>query len=98
MMLPAKVNRSTMAAQRRGSVMVLVQPRKLSLEAIATELVSSLSAPGTAVRHRGGPTPCVGSETGRRAPLPVSVFPSPPAEPDVPVGGRPALHVIGGLR
>lgn len=39
MMLPAKVSRSTMAAQRRGSVKVLVQPEKLSFEAIATELV-----------------------------------------------------------
>ena len=43
MMLPANVNRSTMAAQSRGSVKVLVQPLKLSLLAIATELVSSLS-------------------------------------------------------
>jgi hypothetical protein len=40
MMLPANVNRSTMAAQSRGSVKVLVQPLKLSLLAIATELVS----------------------------------------------------------
>jgi hypothetical protein len=36
MMLPPKVRRSTMAAQRRGSVKVLVQPPKDSLEAIAT--------------------------------------------------------------
>jgi hypothetical protein len=43
MMLPANLNRSTMAAQSRGSVKVLVQPLKLSLLAIATELVSSLS-------------------------------------------------------
>jgi hypothetical protein len=43
MMLPANVNRSTMAAQSRGSVKVLVQPLKLSLLAIATELVSSFS-------------------------------------------------------
>jgi hypothetical protein len=42
-MLPANVNRSTMAAQSRGSVKVLVQPLKLSLLAIATELVSCLS-------------------------------------------------------
>jgi hypothetical protein len=43
MMLPANVNRLTMAAQSRGSVKVLVQPLKLSLLAIATELVSSFS-------------------------------------------------------
>jgi hypothetical protein len=43
MMLPPKVRRSTMAAQSRGSVKVLVQPLKLSLLAIATELVSSRS-------------------------------------------------------
>jgi hypothetical protein len=43
MMLAPKVRRSTMAAQSRGSVKVLVQPEKDSLEAIATELVSSRS-------------------------------------------------------
>ena len=37
MMLPSKVSRSTIAAQSRGSVKVLVQPAKDSLEAIATE-------------------------------------------------------------
>ena len=36
MMLPPKVSRSTMAAQSRGSVKVLVQPENGSLEAIAT--------------------------------------------------------------
>jgi hypothetical protein len=43
-MLPPKVSRSTMAAQRRGSVKVLVQPPKDSLEAIATLLFSSPSS------------------------------------------------------
>ncbi len=43
MMLPPKVRRSTMAAQSRGSVKVLVQALQLSLLAIATELVSSRS-------------------------------------------------------
>jgi len=43
MMLPANVNRSTMAAHSRGSVDVLVQPEKDSLDAIATLLVSSRS-------------------------------------------------------
>jgi hypothetical protein len=43
MMLAPKVRRSTIAAQSRGSVKVLVQPEKDSLEAIATELVSSRS-------------------------------------------------------
>lgn len=36
MIVPLKVRRSTMAAQRRGSVKVLVQPPKDSLEAMAT--------------------------------------------------------------
>jgi len=40
MMLPPKVRRSTMAAQSRGSVKVLVQPLKLSLPAIATAFCS----------------------------------------------------------
>ena len=35
MMVPLKVSRSTMAAQSRGSVNVLVQPLKLSFEAMA---------------------------------------------------------------
>ena len=39
MMLPPKVSRSTMAAQSRGSVKVLVQPPKDSLEAIATDVL-----------------------------------------------------------
>jgi hypothetical protein len=43
MMLPPKVRRSTIAAQRRGSVKVLVQPLKVSLLAIATEAFSSRS-------------------------------------------------------
>jgi hypothetical protein len=42
MMLPPKVNRSTMATQRRGSVNVFVQPLKLSLDAIATLAFSSV--------------------------------------------------------
>ena len=37
-MLPPKASRSMMAAQRRGSVKVLVQPERVSLVAIATEL------------------------------------------------------------
>jgi hypothetical protein len=40
MMLPPKVSRSTMAAQSRASVNVLVQPEKESLEAMATEFFS----------------------------------------------------------
>jgi len=43
MMLPPNVSRSTIAAHSRGSLNVLVQPEKLSLDAIATELVSSRS-------------------------------------------------------
>jgi hypothetical protein len=43
MMLPPKVRRSTMAAQRRGSVKVLVQREKDSLEAMATLFFSSRS-------------------------------------------------------
>jgi DNA-directed RNA polymerase specialized sigma54-like protein len=43
MKLPAKVSRSTMAAQKRASVKVLVQPVKLSMLVMATALVSSLS-------------------------------------------------------
>jgi hypothetical protein len=54
-MLPASVNRSTMAAQSRGSVKVLVQPLKLSLLAIATELVSS--SLGQHLEQQLGPTP-----------------------------------------
>lgn len=46
MMLPPKVRRSTMAAQRRGSVKVLVQPPNDSLDAIATEAFSSRSVRG----------------------------------------------------
>jgi hypothetical protein len=42
MKLPAKVSRSTMAAQKRASVRVLVQPLKLSMLVMATALVSSL--------------------------------------------------------
>ena len=41
MMLPATVSRST-NAQSRGSVKALVQPLRLSLEKMATVLVSSL--------------------------------------------------------
>ena len=43
MMFPPKVRRSTMAAQSRGSVKVLVQPLNESLLAIATAVFSSLS-------------------------------------------------------
>ncbi len=43
MIWPAKVSRSTMAAQSRGSVKVLVQPEKGSLLAIATADRSSHS-------------------------------------------------------
>jgi hypothetical protein len=43
MMVPLKVRRSTMAAHRRGSVKVLVQPEKDSFQAIAMEFFSSLS-------------------------------------------------------
>ena len=43
MMVPLKVRRSTIAAQRRGSVKVLVQPQNDSLEAIATAGRSSRS-------------------------------------------------------
>jgi hypothetical protein len=41
MMVPSKVSRSTIAAHSRGSVKVLVQPEKDSLDAIATEAFSS---------------------------------------------------------
>ena len=43
MMVPLKVGRSTIAAQRRGSVNVWVQPENDWLEAIVTEFFSSLS-------------------------------------------------------
>jgi hypothetical protein len=43
MMVALKVSRSTMAAQRRGSVKVLVQPPKPSFEAMATLTFSSRS-------------------------------------------------------
>jgi hypothetical protein len=43
MMLPPKVSRSTIAAQSRGSVNVLVQAEKASFEAMATEAFSSRS-------------------------------------------------------
>ena len=43
MIWPAKVSRSTMAAQRRGSVKVLVQAEKGSLEAMAIAERSSRS-------------------------------------------------------
>ena len=43
MMVPLKVNRSTIAAQRRGSVNVLVQPENDSLLAMAMEFFSSRS-------------------------------------------------------
>ncbi len=43
MMVPWKVSRSTIAAQSRGSVKVLVQPEKLSLDAMATDAFSSRS-------------------------------------------------------
>jgi hypothetical protein len=43
MMLPPKVSRSTIAAHSRGSVKVLVQPEKDSLDAIATLAFSSRS-------------------------------------------------------
>jgi negative regulator of sigma E activity len=51
MIWPAKVGRSTMAAQSRLSVKVLVQPEKGSLEAIAiaersSRSVRSLAYPG----------------------------------------------------
>lgn len=64
MMLLPKVRRSTMAAQRRGSVNVFVQPEKDSFEAIATLFFSldfgstpapsSCSArPGSRIKNRG---------------------------------------------
>ena len=43
MIWPAKVSRSTIAAQSRGSVKVFVQPEKASLEAIAMADFSSRS-------------------------------------------------------
>jgi len=43
MMVPLNVSRSTIAAQSRGSVKVLVQPENDSLEAIAIELFTSRS-------------------------------------------------------
>jgi hypothetical protein len=41
MMVPPKVSRSTMAAQSLGSVKVLVQPEKDSLDAIAADAVDA---------------------------------------------------------
>lgn len=41
MMVPLKVRRSTIAAQSRGSVKVLVQPANDSFEAMATLFFSS---------------------------------------------------------
>jgi len=43
MMVPWKVSRSTIAAHKRGSVNVLVQPEKDSLVAMATDAFSSRS-------------------------------------------------------
>ena len=43
MIVPLKVKRSTMAAQRRGSLKVFVQPEKDSLDAMAMEFFSSRS-------------------------------------------------------
>jgi hypothetical protein len=43
MMVPWKVSRSTIAAQRRGSVKVFVQPEKLSFEPIAMDAFSCSS-------------------------------------------------------
>ena len=59
MMVPPKVSRSTMAAQSLGSVKVLVQPEKDSLDAIATDAFSSRSVrTERAARRRGGPAAC----------------------------------------
>jgi hypothetical protein len=45
MICPAKVSRSTMAAQRRGSVKVLVQAENGSLEAIAIAIAIAPPSP-----------------------------------------------------
>ena len=76
MMLPANVNRSTMAAQSRGSVKVLVQPLKLSLLAIATELVSGRAIALSVVASARGPESRpdrarlepIGKQIGKRRP------------------------------
>ncbi|OKJ18432.1 hypothetical protein AMK23_35360 [Streptomyces sp. CB02130] len=59
MIVPLKVRRSTMAAQRRGSVKVLVQPSKDSLKAMATLFFSSRSV---STWKRSSP-PCRSSST-----------------------------------
>jgi hypothetical protein len=59
MMVPPKVSRSTMAAQSLGSVKVLVQPEKDSLDAIATDLSPrARSGSERAARRSGGPAAC----------------------------------------
>ncbi len=58
MMFPPKVSRSTIAAQSRGSVKVLVQPLKLSFDAIAGAAHLG-HAIGAAVPRRAAPRPTV---------------------------------------
>ena len=53
-----------MAAQSLGSVKVLVQPLKLSLDAIATELVSSRSVRTWNSRAAGAPDSLVHAPAG----------------------------------
>jgi hypothetical protein len=52
MMVPPKVSRSTMAAQSLGSVKVLVQPEKDSLDAIGTNAFY-LPVPQSPIKHGG---------------------------------------------
>ncbi len=59
MMVPLKVRRSTMAAQSRGSVKVLVQPEKDSLEAMAIT-----------PNHRAHQPEALSHPSHRRSPLP----------------------------
>jgi hypothetical protein len=62
MICPAKVRRSTMVAQRRGSVKVLVQPENASLLAIAIAERSSRSVKTwkrSSAPRRSSSNPCI---------------------------------------
>ena len=87
MMLPPKVMRSTMAAHKRGSVKVRVQPLKFSLEAVATLAFSSLSVS----TWNRSPAP-------RAVPFHVAeLVDVEQVNAAVPVDGLGELAVVGGL-
>ena len=56
MMAPLNVSRSTIAAQRRGSVKVFVHPEKDSLDAIAIEFFSPAFGEDLEEKFRAAPT------------------------------------------